>query len=142
MILHPSDTFGLTQSRIVLFVTLAHHSMRIIRLQHHSSKASIFLLSAFLSVQLSHAYMKIGKTMALNKTDLCCSAIYTNAIHTNAIIFQFYQYYLSPIILLKFILSTNSVKKNAPSFIILSFIFLIFVILVESLFIQFDNSKN
>ena len=30
-------------------------------LQHHSSKASIFLCSAFLIVQLSHPYMTIGK---------------------------------------------------------------------------------
>ena len=32
-------------------------------LQHHSSKASIFLCSAFLIVQLSHPYMTIGKTI-------------------------------------------------------------------------------
>ena len=33
-------------------------------LQHHSSKASIFWLSAFLTVQLSHPYMTTGKTIA------------------------------------------------------------------------------
>ena len=34
-------------------------------LQHHSSKASILRHSAFFTVQLSHPYMSIGKTIAL-----------------------------------------------------------------------------
>ena len=34
-------------------------------LQHHSSKASILLHSAFLIVQLSHPYMTTGKNMVL-----------------------------------------------------------------------------
>ena len=36
-------------------------------LQHHSSKASILLCSAFFTVQLSHPYMTTGKTIALNR---------------------------------------------------------------------------
>ena len=36
-------------------------------LQHHSSKASIFLCSAFFTVQLSHPYMTPGKTIALTR---------------------------------------------------------------------------
>ena len=36
-------------------------------LQHHSSKASTLLSSAFFIVQLSHPYMTIGKTMALTR---------------------------------------------------------------------------
>ena len=36
-------------------------------LQHHSTKASILLLSAFLEVQLSHPYMTTGKTIALTR---------------------------------------------------------------------------
>ena len=36
-------------------------------LQHHSSKASIFWRSAFLTVQLSHPYMTTGKTIALSR---------------------------------------------------------------------------
>ena len=36
-------------------------------LQHHSSKASILLCSAFLIVQLSHPYMTTGKTIALTR---------------------------------------------------------------------------
>ena len=36
-------------------------------LQHHSSKASILLCSAFFIVQLSHPYMTTGKTMALTR---------------------------------------------------------------------------
>ena len=34
-------------------------------LQHHSSKASVLLHSAFSMVQLSHLYMTTGKTIAL-----------------------------------------------------------------------------
>ena len=40
-------------------------------LQQYSSKASIFLLSAFFTVQLSHPYMTTGKTIALTIMDLC-----------------------------------------------------------------------
>jgi len=36
-------------------------------LQHHSSKASILRHSAFFTVQLSHPYMTIGKTIALTR---------------------------------------------------------------------------
>ena len=36
-------------------------------LQHHSSKASILWRSAFFIVQLSHAYMTTGKTIALTR---------------------------------------------------------------------------
>ena len=36
-------------------------------LQHHNSKASIFRLSAFFTVQLSHPYMTTGKTIALTR---------------------------------------------------------------------------
>ena len=36
-------------------------------LQHHSSKASILRRSAFFTVQLSHPYMTIGRTIALTR---------------------------------------------------------------------------
>ena len=36
-------------------------------LQHHSSKASILLHSAFFIVQLSHPYMTTGKTVTLTR---------------------------------------------------------------------------
>ena len=36
-------------------------------LQHHSSKASILLCSAFFTVQFSHPYMTTGKTIALTR---------------------------------------------------------------------------
>ena len=35
--------------------------------QHHSSKASILLHSAFFTIQLSHPYMTTGKTIALTR---------------------------------------------------------------------------
>src|SRR5574337_419083 len=40
-------------------------------LQHHSSKASILLHSAFFIVQLSHLYMTTGKNHSLDYMDLC-----------------------------------------------------------------------
>ena len=36
-------------------------------LQHHSSKPSILWCSAFFTVQFSHSYMTIGKTIALTR---------------------------------------------------------------------------
>ena len=39
-------------------------------LQHHSSKASFLRCSAFFTVQLSHPYMTIGKTIALTRWTL------------------------------------------------------------------------
>ena len=39
-------------------------------LQHHSSKASILLRSAFFTVHLSHPYMTTGKTIALTRRTL------------------------------------------------------------------------
>ena len=36
-------------------------------IQYHSSKASILWCSAFFTVQLSHPYMTIGKTIALTR---------------------------------------------------------------------------
>ena len=36
-------------------------------LQHHSSKASILLCSAFFMLQLSHPYLTTGKTIALTR---------------------------------------------------------------------------
>ena len=39
-------------------------------LQHHSSKASILVHSAFFTVQLSHPYMTTGKTIALTRWTL------------------------------------------------------------------------
>ena len=41
-------------------------------LQHHSSKASILLHSAFFIVQLSHPYMTTGKTIALTRQFTSC----------------------------------------------------------------------
>ena len=40
-------------------------SKELSRVQYHSSKASVFRLSAFFTVQLSHAFMTTGKTIAL-----------------------------------------------------------------------------
>ena len=45
-------------------------------LQHHSSKASILLLSAFFTVQLSHPYMTTRKTIALTRRTFVGKVVY------------------------------------------------------------------
>ena len=44
-------------------------------LQHHSSKASILLHSAFFKVQLSHPYMTTGKTVVLTRWTFVCKVM-------------------------------------------------------------------
>ena len=44
-------------------------------LQHHSSKASVLLHSAFFIVRLSHPYMTTGKTIALTRRTLVSKVI-------------------------------------------------------------------
>ena len=44
-------------------------------LQHHSSKASILRCSAFLMVQLSHADMTTGKTIAVTTWTLVSKVV-------------------------------------------------------------------
>ena len=45
-------------------------------LQHHSSKASVLLRSAFFIVQLSHSYMTTGKTTALTRWTFIDKVVY------------------------------------------------------------------
>ena len=62
----PSDEYsGLISFRMDWFDLLAVRETLKSLLQHHSSKASILLPSAFFIVQLSYPYMTIGKTIAL-----------------------------------------------------------------------------
>src|SRR5574341_1367992 len=56
---------GLTAFRMDWLDLLAVQGTLKSLLQHHSSKASILLRSAFFTVQLSHPYMTTGKTIAL-----------------------------------------------------------------------------
>ena len=58
---------GLISFRMDWLDLLSVQGVLKILLQHHSSKASIFRLSAFLTVQLSHPYMTTGKTIALTR---------------------------------------------------------------------------
>ena len=58
---------GLISFRMDWLDLLAVQGTRKSLLQHHSSKASILLCSAFFIVQLSHTYMTIGKTIALTR---------------------------------------------------------------------------
>ena len=58
---------GLTSFRMDWLDLLAVQGTLKSLLQHHSSRASIFQHSAFLTVQLSHPYMTTGKTIALTR---------------------------------------------------------------------------
>ena len=62
----PSNEYsGLISFRMDWFELLAVQGTLKSLLQHHNSKASILLCSAFFIVQLSHPYMTSGKTKAL-----------------------------------------------------------------------------
>ena len=64
----PSNEYsGLISFRMDWFDLLAIQEALKSLLQHHSSKASMLLHSAFFIVQLSHLYMTTGKTTALTK---------------------------------------------------------------------------
>ena len=62
-----NECSGLISFRIDWFDLLAVQGTLKSLLQHHSSKASILLCSAFFMVQLSHPYMISGKTTALTR---------------------------------------------------------------------------
>ena len=64
----PSNEYsGLTSFRTDWLDLLAVQGTLKSLLQHHSSKASILLHSAFFIVQLSHPYMTTGKIIAFNR---------------------------------------------------------------------------
>ena len=62
-----SEHSGLTSFRMEWLDLLAVQGTLKSLLQHHSSKASIVLCSAFFIVQLSHPYMTTGKAIALTR---------------------------------------------------------------------------
>ena len=62
---------GLISFNIDWFDLLAVQGTLKSLLQHHSSKASILLCSAFFMVQLSHPYMTTGKNHSFDWMDLC-----------------------------------------------------------------------
>ena len=63
----PSSDSGLISFRIDWLDLLAVQGTLKSLLQHHTSKASIFQHSVFFTIQLSHLYMTIVKTIALTK---------------------------------------------------------------------------
>ena len=64
----PSNEYlGLISFRVDWLDLLAVQGTLKSLLQHHSSKASILRCSALFIVQLSHAYMTTGKTIALTR---------------------------------------------------------------------------
>ena len=66
--MNPSNEYsGLISFRVDWLDLLAVQGTLKSLLQHHSSKASILLCSAFFIVQLSHPYMTTGKTIALTR---------------------------------------------------------------------------
>ena len=62
-----NDYSGLISFRMDWLDLLAVQGTLKSLLQHHSSKASILLHSAFFIVQLSHPYMTTGKTITLSR---------------------------------------------------------------------------
>ena len=67
-----SSIYGIFQARVLEWGAIAFSALQPLRtlkslVQHHSWKASILLHSAFFTVQLSHTYMTIGKTIALTR---------------------------------------------------------------------------
>ena len=71
----PSNEYsGLISLRIDWFDLLAVQETLKSLLQHHNSKTSIFRLSAFFTVQLSHPYVTTGKTIALTRRIFAAAA--------------------------------------------------------------------
>ena len=69
----PSNEYtGLIFCRIDWLDLLAGQGTLKHLLQHHSSKTSILWCSAFFMVQLSHLYMRTGKTIALTRWTFLC----------------------------------------------------------------------
>ena len=62
-----NENSGLISFRMDWLDLLAVQGTHKSLLQHHSSKASILLCSAFFTVQFSHPYMTSGKTTALTR---------------------------------------------------------------------------
>ena len=56
-------------------------------LQHHSSKASVLLCSAFFLVQLSHPYMTTGKTIALTRQTFVSKTM--SPLHSRTLLFYY-----------------------------------------------------
>ena len=86
----PSDEYsGLISFRIDWFDLLAVQWTLKSLLQHHSSKASILLYSAFFAVQISHPYMTkgtfVGKVMSLlfNTLSRFVIAFFPRSKHSN-----------------------------------------------------------
>ena len=67
-----NDYSGLFPFRTDCFNLIALQGTHRSLLQHHSLKASILCLSAFLMVQLSHPYVTTGKTIALTVWTFVC----------------------------------------------------------------------
>ena len=65
-----SEYLGLISFRMDWLDLLAVQGTLNSLLQHHSSKESMLLHSAFFTVQLSHPYMTTGKTIALTRRTL------------------------------------------------------------------------
>ena len=66
---------GLISFRIDWFDLLAVQGTLRSLFQHHNLKASILRHSAFITVQLSHLYMTIGKTIALTIWTFVCKVM-------------------------------------------------------------------
>ena len=73
---HSNEYPGLISFRMDWLDLLAVQGTLKSLLQQHSSKASIFLPSAFFIVQLSHSYMTTGETIALTRKTFVGKAMF------------------------------------------------------------------
>ena len=75
-----SEYSGLVSFRMNWLDLLAVQGTLKSLLQHHSSKASVLLHTAFFIVQLSHPYMTTGKTIALTRQTFVGKAVSLNLL--------------------------------------------------------------
>ena len=109
----PSHEYsGLISFRMDRLELLAVQGILKSLLQYHSSKASILRCSAFIIVQLSHAYMTTGKTIALTTQTFVSKVI---SLHFN-MLFRLVKAFLprSKSLLISWLQSPSAVIFGAP----------------------------
>ena len=81
-------------------------------LQHHSSKASILRRSAFFTVQFSHPYMTIGKTIALTRQTFVGKVMSLLLIMLSRLVITFLP--MSKCLLISWLQSSSAVILEPP----------------------------
>ena len=111
----PSNEYlGLISFRIDWLDLLAVQGILKSLLQHHNSKTSILLRSAFFIVQLSHPYMTTGKTIALTRWTFVDIAFITFLPKSKCLLISWLQS-LSAVILELRKIKSDTVSTVSPS---------------------------